>query len=150
MVVPIHLQPLRERAGDLPLLATHFLETFAEQNRKAFTGFSQEAMSAILNYPWPGNVRELENVIERIVVLQDGPTVTLTHLPGEVAHYRRKPQPVSDSPHAAPPLSEIVKEAIRDALVSSGGNVSEAAKELDLPEDTVREKAVAYGLDTRS
>jgi len=150
MVVPVHLQPVRERAGDLPLLATHFLKTFAEQNKKTFTGFSQEAMVAILNYPWPGNVRELENVIERVVVLHDGPTVTLTHLAPEIVHYRRQCEPAPDSAHQTLSLSEIVKEAILKAVESSEGDVSAAAKKLDLPEDTVREKAGEYGLDTTS
>ncbi len=153
MVVPIELPPLEKRAGDIPLLATHFLQKFAAQHKKVFTGFSHEAMHAIVNYPWAGNVRELENVIERVVVLSDGPTVTLANLPSEVVHRKRllNSSPEKRDEPAPPeesilPLSEIVKKAIRDALETSNGDISLAAKQLDLPEETVREKAEKYGL----
>jgi DNA-binding NtrC family response regulator len=153
MVVPIELPPLEKRAGDIPLLTTHFLEKFAAQHKKVFTGFSQEALHAILNYPWTGNVRELENVIERVVVLSDGPTVTLANLPSEVVHRKRllnsSPEKRDEPPppeESVLPLSEIVKKAIRDALETSNGDISLAAKQLDLPEETVREKAEKYGL----
>ncbi len=153
MVVPIELEPLRKRAGDLPLLATHFLETYAAQNKKVFTGFSQEAMNAILKYPWLGNVRELENVIERAVVLHDGPTVTLAHLPANVVQHRARPHAcIEQGAGAAPrketilPLSKVVERAIQQAITSSDGDISLAAKKLDLPEDTVREKAEEYAL----
>jgi DNA-binding NtrC family response regulator len=155
MVVPIELKPLRDRAGDIPLLATHFLERLAAQNKKVFTGFSQEAMNAILKYPWLGNVRELENVMERVVVLHDGPTLTLSHLPSDVVQYRARPGfPIEQPREAAAqkgtilPLSEIVKRAIREAIESSDGDIALAAKKLDLPEETVREKAEEYGLNT--
>ena len=130
-----------------------FLEKFAAQHKKVFTGFSREAMTAILNYPWTGNVRELENVIERIVVLHDGPTVTLAHIPSNVVHHT---QPLGPSREAAEssaaqndtvlPLNQIIKDAIRKAIEASNGDISQAAKKLDLPEETVREKAERYGL----
>jgi two-component system NtrC family response regulator len=154
MVVPIEMPPLRERAGDSPLLATYFLERFAEQNRKVFTGFSREAMNAILSYPWTGNVRELENVIERVVVLHDGPTVTLAHLPSKIVHYGRQARSYKkEKRHAAPAdeaivtVSEIVREAIRKAVQEANGDISAAARKLDLPEETVREKVEEYGFD---
>lgn len=153
MVVPIELPRLKERAGDIPLLATHFLEKFSSQNKKLFTGFSREAMNAMLSHLWPGNVRELENVIERVVVLHDGPTVTLAHLPFKVVHNGRKPDTSAGEREQPPsgeetvlPLSEIVKAAIRRAIEVSNGDISLAAKKLDLPEETVREKAEEYGL----
>ncbi len=143
MVVPVELPPLRARVGDLPLLATHFLEEFSAQNKKVFTGFSRGAMNVMLRYPWTGNVRELENVIERIVVLHDGPSVTFAHLPSKLVHNTRR----SGREETILSLSEIVKEAIRKALAASHGDVSLAAKELDLPEETVREKVEEYGLN---
>jgi len=153
MVVPIELPPLRRRVGDLPLLATYFLEQFAAKNKKVFTGFSREAMNAMLHYPWTGNIRELENVIERVVVLGEGPTVTLAHLPSNVVHDGRQSGPAlieaTQPPHQEEtilPFSEIVKEAIRKALQASNGDISLAAKKLDLPEETVREKAAEYRL----
>jgi len=153
MVVPIDLPPLRGRAGDIPLLATHFLEKSAAQHKKVFTGFSQEAMNAILSYTWTGNVRELENLIERVVILSDGPTVTLAHLPSEVVHKKRPLNSTPERREELPPheenvlpVSEIVKKAIREALTGANGDISLAAKQLDLPEETVREKAEKYGL----
>jgi len=80
-VVPISLPPLRERHGDVPLLAGHLLRQFAEKHGKAFHGFSPEAMGALEAHAWPGNVRELRNLVEQVVVLWDGPTVELEHLP---------------------------------------------------------------------
>jgi len=145
MVVPIELPPLRERAGDLPLLATYFLEQFSKENKKVFTGFSREAMNAMLSHPWAGNVRELENVIEGIVVLHDGPTVTLAHLPSKVVHNNLASD--SSSPEeTVVSFSEVIKEAIRDAIKAANGDISLAARKLDLPEETVREKAAEYRL----
>src|SRR5690606_18040667 len=80
-VVHIEMPPLRERAGDVALLAQLFLSRFAQQNEKVIRGFTGEAWNRILNYPWPGNVRELENAIEGAVVLCDGDHVALRHLP---------------------------------------------------------------------
>ncbi len=71
-IIPIHLPPLREREGDLPLMAGHFLKVFAEELGKEFRGISPGAMSILADYPFSGNVRELENIIERAVVLAGG------------------------------------------------------------------------------
>ena len=71
-IIPIHLPPLKEREGDLPLLAGHFLKIFAEEIGKELRGISPGAMSILTDYPFSGNVRELENIIERAVVLAGG------------------------------------------------------------------------------
>jgi DNA-binding NtrC family response regulator len=76
-VVMIDLPPLRERAGDIKLLADEFLDRFAQQNSKKVTGFDDEAWSWILNYRWPGNVRELKNAVERAVIMTSGPVIRL-------------------------------------------------------------------------
>ena len=68
-VVELYLPPLRERAGDIQLLANEFLARFAQENRKTVTGFDDAAMEWILTYSWPGNVRDLKNAVERAVVL---------------------------------------------------------------------------------
>ncbi|HEY0706381.1 MAG TPA: sigma-54-dependent Fis family transcriptional regulator, partial [Polyangia bacterium] len=78
------LPPLRERGGDSPLLAQHFLTRFAKAHRPAVEGFEPEVITALLSYDWPGNVRELRNVIERAVAAAQGTLVTLSDLPCDV------------------------------------------------------------------
>ncbi|MCU0871422.1 MAG: sigma-54 dependent transcriptional regulator [Pirellulaceae bacterium] len=83
-VVPITLPPLRERNGDIPLLANVFLEHFSRQMELELKGFSPEAMRQMEVYPWPGNVRELRNIVERLAVLYGGTRIEHHHLPVEV------------------------------------------------------------------
>src|SRR5207253_1388997 len=68
-VVELYLPPLRERAGDIQLLANEFLARFSQQNGKKITGFDDDAWSWIVTYHWPGNVRELRNAVERAVIM---------------------------------------------------------------------------------
>src|SRR5205807_1171219 len=79
-VVEIFLPPMRERLGDVKLLATEFLARFGQQNGKKVTGFDDESWSWILNYRWPGNVRELKNAVERAVIMSTSPTITLSDI----------------------------------------------------------------------
>ena len=74
-VVPVFLPPLRGRKEDIPLLANHFLKKYNNEVKKKIQGFSEEAMTLLLNYSWPGNVRELENVVERAVILAEGDSI---------------------------------------------------------------------------
>ncbi len=83
-VIAITLPALRERLEDLAALADFFLQRFAVETKKPFAGFTKEALAQLCAYPWPGNVRELANVIERGVVLGDGPQFTFDHLPSRV------------------------------------------------------------------
>ncbi len=84
-VILITTPPLRERKGDVGLLARSFLKRFTEKFSRELDGFESDALAAIENYPWPGNVRELENVIERAVTLESGVRVSLSALPDAVA-----------------------------------------------------------------
>jgi two-component system response regulator PilR (NtrC family) len=81
-VIPIQLPPLRMRAGDIPLLAQHFLERFAKTSGKPAPVLTPEAVRALVEHEWRGNVRELENLIERVVAIGSGPTVTAEDLGG--------------------------------------------------------------------
>jgi formate hydrogenlyase transcriptional activator len=74
-VFPIHVPPLRERAEDIPFLVRHFVQTFARNMKKRIDTISSDTMSALVRYPWPGNIRELQNVIERAVILSQGPVL---------------------------------------------------------------------------
>ena len=80
-VVPIVIPPLRERRGDIPMLAEHFLRLYCTANKKPAKQLQPEIMEIFEDYPWPGNVRELENVIQRLVIMSDGPVITAHHLP---------------------------------------------------------------------
>jgi DNA-binding NtrC family response regulator len=79
-VFPVHLPPLRERQGDLPLLVNHFISKFAAGANKQVEGYSDEAMSKMEGYSWPGNVRELENIIERAMILVKGSRIEAENL----------------------------------------------------------------------
>jgi two-component system response regulator AtoC len=83
-VVPIEVPPLSERITDVPLLVDHFVRRYSREFNKRVDGLSPDALAALKEYPWPGNVRELENVIERCVVLTEGPVVELNDLPLDV------------------------------------------------------------------
>src|SRR6185369_4765692 len=80
------LPPLRERTGDIPLLAQSFLREFAQENGKTVNDFTMEALEAIMTYQWPGNVRELRTAIEHAVVLCRGERITARDLPPSVRH----------------------------------------------------------------
>ena len=77
-VFPVRVPPLRERPGDIPLLARHFVQQAAQRTRKAIDTIASETMEALIRYQWPGNIRELENVIERAVILSPGPVLRLS------------------------------------------------------------------------
>ena len=83
-VVPIVVPPLREREGDLPLLVEHFLRLYCTANQKPVKQLQPEVMQILEHYSWPGNVRELENVVQRLVLMSDGSTITAHHLPQPV------------------------------------------------------------------
>ena len=83
-VVPIYLPPLRDRQGDIPLLAMAFLERFCKKNQVDVKGFTPEAMCLMESYAWPGNVRELRNIVERLAILCDQDRIEPHHLPAEI------------------------------------------------------------------
>jgi DNA-binding NtrC family response regulator len=83
-VIPIRVPPLRERPGDIPLLASHFLQEFSKKKKKPAKRLAPEVMEALTRYSWPGNVRELENLMERLVILAEGEVVTMEDLPERI------------------------------------------------------------------
>ena len=141
-VVAVEMPPLRERAGDVPLLARHFLTTFAEKNNKAIAGFTPRAMDKLLRHSWPGNVRELMNAVERAVVLArsaqlDEPDLTLASVVEAPA-----------APVALPslPLEEVEKQTILRILEEANGNKSEAARRLGITRRILHLKLKRYGM----
>ena len=157
-VVNIPLPPLRERVGDIPLLAGHFLERFRLANGKLIGGFSEEALQRMRSYGWPGNVRELENCVERAVVLCRTGRIEPGDLPDSVAGAATfLPDYAPSSPLAARPnrgrtatLAEALagpeKEIIRSALAVHGGSRKRAAEALGIDRTTLYKKMKKYGL----
>jgi DNA-binding NtrC family response regulator len=141
-VVNIELPPLRERKEDVPLLAQHFLNKFAQENQKEIDGFSPEATEFLLDYDWPGNVRELENAIERAIILAKGGLVTIADLPHENLSLTR-------SASTGKNLKEVEKNHILNVLCEAGGNYSEAARILGITRMTLYNKAREYGFDVK-
>jgi len=83
-VVPIFLPPLRERRGDIPLLVDHYLRLYCAANRVPLKRMEPEALEILEANPWSGNVRELENLVQRLVLMVEGPVITAKHLPQQV------------------------------------------------------------------
>jgi two-component system, NtrC family, response regulator len=123
-VVPIRLPALRERTGDIPVLAKHFIARFAGD---AKVSVSRGALEALARYRWPGNVRELENFCERIVLMRSGGTIDEAHVEQHLATL------AGDAAPSMATLREIERAAVLDALRSTGWNQSRAARRLGVP-----------------
>jgi DNA-binding NtrC family response regulator len=135
-VVSIHLPLLSERGDDVLLLARHFLREFSRQFNKDFRDISPDAARLMVSYRWPGNVRELRNLIERVVLLEEGRRLEVDHLPAEVAGRRL----ASDGAIALPTLAQIEADHIAEVLRLTAGNKSRAARVLGISRQGLIEK----------
>ena len=147
-VVTLNVPPLKERKEDIPLLAQHYLNMFAEKNRKQIKGFTPQAMDQLLKYDWPGNVRELMNAVERAVVLSRSEYLDEQDLPLVIKDALSDEQK-SPSRHAVPadlPLEDVEKATILKTLESADGNKSEAARRLGITRKTLHKKLKKYGM----
>jgi DNA-binding NtrC family response regulator len=129
-VVPVALPPLRERKEDIPELANFFLQRFSKETKKNLSEITQEALEKLRAYNWPGNVRELANVIERAVVLGQGPELTLRDLPRGIVGSPQATTLAGLSYHEA--IDAARREMILKALNQAQGNRAAAAKALGL------------------
>ena len=145
-VVEIRLPSLRERAGDIPLLAHTFLKEFAGENSKPVMDFTTDALEALLAYGWPGNVRELRTAIEHAVVLCRGDRVTVRDLPPWVRQ-RAAPAALAPLPPAGLTVAGAEKQLIIRALKESEGNRTLAAKKLGLSRRTLHRKLHTYQIE---
>lgn len=145
-VITIHLPPLRERRQDIPLLATHFLRLYAQENHKEVTGIQPEALQRLQTYAWPGNVRELENVMERAVVLTQGATVTTADLSLEDHQLEALRLPTEDCfvLPADATLAQVERETIVQALKRRHGNRQATARQLAIGVSTLYRKLKDY------
>ncbi len=132
----IELTPLRDRPGDIPILAAHFL---ARHNEGQRLEISADAMSALQSYEWPGNVRELENTVIAMVARSEGPVLGLAQLPASV--HSAVTQKIGRGP-----LQEAERVALIQALQHAGGQVPEAAAKLGVSQATLYRKLAANGL----
>jgi len=143
-VIPIHLPSLRERKGDIPLLANYFLEKYNEKRKKNIRTISEKAMKALCDYDWPGNVRELENTIERAVVLTENDVIEKNDL----FYYRIGNKIDATSPDSSriKTLAEVEKEHIEKILKKVDWNRSKAAELLGITRKTVQAKIKKYNI----
>ena len=136
------MPPLREREGDIQLLAEHFLEKYSkEYGRKSTPTLSSEALDLLLKYSWPGNVRQLENVIRRAVLMTNSDVIHLEHLPEEL-----RPKEKFEMPDVSVgmTLEEIEKEWIIKTLEHNNDNVTKSAKMLGIGRRTLQNKFKKY------
>jgi DNA-binding NtrC family response regulator len=161
-VVPIVLPALRQRQSDIPMLTHHFIEKYNRRLNKKIEGISDDALALLQAYAWPGNIRELENLMERVLLFADGPTITAKDLPDQI---RQRPAagaastaaPASAAPDGAPAetglkdivrmkAAELEKDLIAKALEETGGNVTRAARLLQISRKSLQTKMKEFGL----
>ena len=153
-VVVLQVPPLRERGGDVALIAEASIERLAGRMGRRVPRLAQDAREALGTYAWPGNVRELLNVLERALVLIEGDTLTAADLPREV----REPAVVEAGGESVPgvqgilgdgvfDLKEIEKKAVQAALAKTGGKKGRAAQLLGVSWPTLNRKIRQYGLE---
>jgi DNA-binding NtrC family response regulator len=138
--VEVHLPPLRERREDIPLLAAFFARRLSARYGQSAPSFSPEAMRALLEHPWPGNVRELEHVVERALLLAQGPSVQVEDLALRAARGE------GENRLEQMTLDEVERHLIQKALARCDGQVSEAAKGLGLSRSALYRRLQHHGL----
>lgn len=139
--VEIHLPPLRERQGDIPLLADHFLGVYSKKYRKSIKHIQAGAMKKLNQYPWPGNVRELQHAIERAVIMSEGESLT----PDDFI-MSNAGKTGSDFEFDTYDLDEIEKQVIQKVLKQSQGNITQAAQDLGLTRTSLYRRMEKHGL----
>jgi len=157
-VVPIVLPALRERQSDIPMLTHHFIEKYNRKLNKKIEGISDEAVALLQAYAWPGNIRELENLMERVLLFADGPKIAAKDLPDHIRQAAvEAPAAASTTADGTPAetgLKDIVrmkaaaleKDLIAKALEETGGNVTRAARLLQISRKSLQTKMKEFGL----
>jgi len=145
-VMPITLPPLRERHGDIPLLAAFFIDLYNREFRKRVRGLSPAALAQLEQYQWPGNIRELRNAIERAMLLVDRERL-------EPEDFTTLTRTVTATSFRLPPgglnLEEVERQLLVQALERSGGNQTQAAQLLGINRDQVRYRIEKFGLTAK-
>jgi two-component system NtrC family response regulator len=141
-VITIVVPALRERGDDLRLLAEYFLEFYGRQHKRRIKGFTQAALRAVMAHPWPGNVRELENKMQRAVILAHDAYLRPEDLELESAGGTTDPLPTLQAAR-----DEAERRLLVDALTRNAGNVTRAAREIDVSRPTLHDLVRKHGLD---
>jgi two-component system response regulator HydG len=145
-VVSIQVPPLRERKGDIPILAERFLAEFARRHGRPVKRISADALRLLLQYDWPGNVRELENVIESMVLLATSDEIGVESVPAELHEVRPGTALVAVDALDGMTLKRVERELIRLNLQKFNGNRGRVAKALGISERTLYRKLKEYGM----
>jgi two-component system response regulator PilR (NtrC family) len=148
-VIPVEIPPLSSRTGDIPLLVNHFIEKHKSKTPdKNISGISKEAMQTLINYHFPGNVRELENAVEYAITFTQGPVLQKNDLPNYILDNKLNEEaqkipimPLRDA------KTQFEKNLIISALIESGGNISEAARLLNIHRQNLQQKIRLLGID---
>lgn len=133
-IIPITIPPLRKRINDVPILIRYFTDKFSKENGLKPPSYSKKALEVLQNYEWPGNVRELENIIHRLVVMNDSNRIETADLPSIMRFS------VQDNPKLERSLAEVENEHIKLMMAYVGGNKTKAAQILQIDRKTLREK----------
>jgi DNA-binding NtrC family response regulator len=145
-VFPLTIPSLRDRREDIPALAGHFLHRLAVQDGRPVPALSPAARDALMAYHWPGNVRELENVLERSMLLANGPVMQAEDIRFDVA-----PRPAPAAGNGFLPegvtLEQHEQDIIREALRRAGGNKSQAARALGMTRNAFRYRISQMGIE---
>jgi DNA-binding NtrC family response regulator len=135
-IIPIKIQPLRDRKEDIPELLNYFLEFYLDKIESSIKGISDDAMNLMMAYDWYGNVRELKNTIERIMILSNNDMIRIEDLPEDVF--------IKKLVYQGNDLESVEKEIIRNTLEKNSYNITQTAKELGITRTTLRNKINKY------
>ena len=143
-VIEIKIPPLRDRKEDIEMLTNHFIKKLAQEHNKEISWIERDALSLLLEHNWPGNVRELKNVIERSIVLADGPTLTVADLPDKL----KKDDAGKDVPPLKAYLGDYEKSLLLQTFNNHNKNKEETAKALGIDLATLYRKFKKYGIES--
>jgi len=143
-MVELTLPPLKDRSEDILLLAKHFIQKFSADYSKRIGGLTPRASVVLQRYEWPGNVRELEHVIGRACMLTDDTILDVDALPGQLV--RQQIDSPADTDDSGSILADQERRLVVEALQTTAGNQSEAARRLGIGRDALRYKMKRYGL----
>ena len=149
-IVAIRLPPLRDRRDDILPLAEYFVHKYNQDFHKNVRKISKEVEAFLLGYHWPGNVRELRNVVERAMILGEGDTLLMEHLPLDVLGQAQSPDGLAKGLRIPPEgisMEKVEETLVRQALDMTAGNQTRAAKLLDISRDSLRYRMQKFGIN---
>jgi len=148
-VASMEIPPLRERPEDILPLTKYFLQEYNEEFHKDFEKVSDGVEDFFMSYSWPGNVRELRNVVERAIILGEGDTLQIEHLPMEILGQASRQGKTIEGiriPSEGISLEKVEEALVKQALKMTGGNQTKAARLLDISRDALRYRMQKFGI----